>query len=237
MDRRFDLADSVIGLVTGFTQAESSSTGFQLSMLAKGVEQTFDVVKEVYDLQFSADYFPYPCLGEILFLAVLDARGVVTELVNVNDLTAPNNPIKTGLVLGTYRMFVVKITKDTPRIGDILRIEGARVVFTDFERHAASGAICYVLHAGKMPAPADGVSFELAADSNVYTWDWTTGLAPFSRCSREEAAAKRFPTRAFVGSLADIGKNCYWVGFYSTRGDEDKCDLVKCFLNAPPGWE
>jgi hypothetical protein len=40
-----------------------------------------------------------------------------------------------------------------------------------------------------------------------------------------------------VGSLDDIKKNCYWVGFYSTRGNENECDLIKCFLNAPPGWE
>jgi hypothetical protein len=78
------------------------------------------------------------------------------------------------------------------------------------------------------------IGFHLAPDVNVYPWDWAISLAPFSRCSREEAKARRFVTRASVGS---IKKNCYRVGFYSTRGNEKECDLIKCFLNVPPGGE
>jgi hypothetical protein len=194
-------------------------------------------VEEVYNIQFSDEFFPYPCLGEVIFLAVVGDQGVVTELMNVNNIAAENNPIQTGYVMGTYRMFQVKITENTPRVGDILKIEGNTVTFTNFNKYSAKGAICHSVNGGTIPAAADGVSFKLAPDVNVYTWDWTASLTPFSRCSREEAKAKRFVTRASVGSPEDIKKNCYWVGFYSTRGNEKECDLIKCFLNAPPGWE
>ncbi len=237
MDRKYNLADSIIGLIIGLEKSSGSKTGFRIKMLVKGVETTFDAVEEVYSIQFSSEYFPYPCLGEIIFLAVTDNKGIVTELVNVNNILAENNPIQTGFVMGTYRMFEVKITEKTPRVGDILKIEGKTVTFTNYNKYAAEGAICHSVSGGTIPHAADGLSFKLAPDVNVYTWDWTTSLAPFSRCSREEAKARRFVTRASVGSIEDIKKNCYWVGFYSTRGNEDECDLIKCFLNAPPGWE
>lgn len=228
---------SIIGLITGFQTSSSSRTGLQVSMLVRGAEQTFDAVRAAYDLQFSDDYFPYPPIGERIFRAVTNDDRIVTELIDVNDFLAEGNPVRTALMLGTYKMFEVKITEETPRIGAILMVEEDTVTFTDFNRYVSAAAVAHCSYGGAMPAPADGVSFKLAPDANVYTWDWTTDLAPLSRCSREEARAKRFPTRAYCGSLADIAKNCYWAGFYSTRGDEDECDLVKCFLNAPPGWE
>jgi hypothetical protein len=237
MSATYDLADSTIGLIIGFEESPSSKTGFRIKLLVRSVERTFDAAKAVYDIQFSDDYFPYPCLGEVLFLVVVDAEGVVTELINVNNILAEANPIKTGFVMGTYKMFEVKITEATPRVIDILKIEGCTVTLTDFDRYSSGGAIAYSAHGGTIPAPADGVSFGLAPDVDVCTWDWTTSLAPFSRCSREEAKTKRFVTRASVGSLQDVVKNCYWVGFYSTRGNEAECDLIKCFLNGPPGWE
>lgn len=235
--RKCKPAGPLIGLVTGLETSASSTTGFQIKMLLRGVERTLDAVRAVYDLRFSDQYFPYPCLGEMLFLAVGDAAGVVTGLVDVNDILAEKNPIKTGFVMGTYKMFEFKITEETPRVGDILEIKGNTVTSTDFDRCASAGAIRHCVYRGTIPPPADGVSFKLAADVDLYTWDWTTALAPFSRCSREEAKARRFVTRASVGSLEDLKKNCYWVGFYSTRGNNDECDLVKCFLNAPPGWK
>ena len=237
MSRKFNLAESIIGLIIGFETSPDSKTGFRLKMLVRGVEKAFDAVEKVYQIQFSNEFFPYPCLGEVLFLAVRSDQGIVTELVNVNNIAAENNPIQTGYVMGTYRMFEVKITDKTPRVSDILKIEGNTVTFTNFNRYAREGAICHSVQGGTIPPPADGVSFQLARDVNVCTWDWTTSLAPFSRCSREEAKARRFVTRASVGSVEDIKKNCYWVGFYSTRGNEKECDLIKCFLNAPPGWE
>lgn len=237
MSSTLDLATALIGLITGFEESAVSKTGFRVSLLLRGVERTFDAAKSAYDLQFSDAYFPYPPIGERLFLAVTDDGGAVTGLVDVNDFLKENNPIRTACMIGTYKMFEVKITEATPRIGDLLKIEGDRVIFTDFDKHASAGAIAHVSYGGNFPRPADGLSFRLASDTNVYTWDWTTSLAPFSRCSREEAKARRFPTRASAGSLDDLAKNCYWAGFYSTRGDEDECDLVKCFLNAPPGWE
>jgi hypothetical protein len=232
-----DLATAPIGLITGFAPSTASQTGFRVSMLLRGVERTFDVVRSAYDLQFSDAYFPYPPIGERLFLARVDERGCVSDLVDVNDFLKEGNPIRTACMLGTYKMFEVPITAATPRVGDLVKIEGRRIVFTDYDRCFAAGAIAHCSYGGKFPPPADGTSFPLAADADVYTWDWTTSLAPFSRCTREESTAKRFPTRAYLGSLKDLGKNCYWAGFYSTRGNEDECDLVKCFLNRPPGWE
>lgn len=237
MSGPFDLATALIGLITGFEESAASKTGFRVSMLLRGAERTFDVAKRAYDLQFSADYFPYPPIGERLFLAVTDGGGTVTGLVDVNDFLKENNPIRTACMVGTYKMFEVKITETTPRVGDLLKIEGRHLTFTDFDKYASAGAVAHFSHGGNFPRPADGLSFRLAFDTNVCTWDWTTSLAPFSRCSREEARARRFPTRASAGSLEDLAKNCYWAGFYSTRGNEDECDLVKCFLNAPPGWE
>lgn len=237
MSATYAPADSVIGLIVGFEESASSKTGFRIKMLVRSAERTFDAARTVYDIQFSDDYFPYPCLGEVLFLAVVADDGVVTELVNVNNILAEANPIRTGFVMGTYKMFEVKITDETPRVSDILSIEGHTVTLTGFEKYSSAGAIAYCAHGGTIPAPADGVSFRLAPDVDVYTWDWTTSLAPFSRCSREEARAKRFVTRASIGSLQDVEKNCYWIGFYSTHGNEAECDLIKCFLNAPPGWE
>jgi hypothetical protein len=237
MNRKYNLAGSIVGMIIGFEKSSDSKTEFRIKMLVKGVETNFDTVEEVYNIQFSTEFFPYPCLGEIIFLAVTDDKDVVTELVNANNILAENNPIKTGYVMGTYRMFEVKITDKTPRVIDILKIEGNTVTFTNFNKYATEGAICHSVNGGAIPPAADGLSFKLAPDVNVYTWDWTTSLAPFSRCSREEAKAKRFVTRASVGSLEDIKKNCYWVGFYSTRGNENECDLIKCFLNTPPGWE
>lgn len=237
MHRQYDPLASTIGLITGFANNADSPTGFQVHMLVRGVERTFDVSETAYSIQFSDDYFPYPPLGERIFMAQFADDGTVVELVDVNDFLAEGNPIKTACMIGTYKMFEYQITEETPRIGEILKVQGARVVFVDYNKHAAAGAIRHVSYGGRMPAPGDGVSFRLAPDVDVYTWDWTTSLAPFSRCSREEARAKRFPTRAFVGCLGDLERNCYWAGFYSTRGDEEECDLVKCFLNAPPGWE
>ncbi len=237
MHGQYEPLASPIGLITGLAKSANSSTGFQVHMLVRGVERTFDVSETAYSIQFSDDYFPYPPLGERIVMALFGGDGTVVELVDVNDFLAEGNPIKTACMIGTYKMFEVKITEATPRIGDLLKIEGDRVIFTDFNKHASAGAIAHVSYGGNFPRPADGLSFRLASDTNVYTWDWTTSLAPFSRCSREEAKARRFPTRASAGSLDDLAKNCYWAGFYSTRGNEDECDLVKCFLNAPPGWE
>lgn len=234
---KHDLASATIGLITGFEQDMSSKTGFRIGMLVRGTERIFDAVQTAYDLQFSDAYFPYPPIGERIFQAVVDDAGIITELVDINDFLVEGNPIKTAFMMGTYKMFEVKITNETPRIGDILNIEANTITLTDFDRYTSADAIAHCSYGGAMPPPADGVCFRLAPKVHVYTWDWTTALAPFSRCSREEAKARRFPTRAWIGSLADIENNCYWVGFYSTRGNEDEVDLVKCFLNAPPGWE
>ena len=236
MEKCLNPAKENIGLITGFDKGPSIRTGFQMKMLVRGIEKALDCTEEIYNIQFSDEFFPYPCLGEMLFWAVADKNGVVTKLERANNLEEENNPIKTYFVIGTYRMFVVKITDQTPRIGEILSVSGNTVTFTRYDKFAAEGKIHHSVYGGAVPKPADGVSFTLSPNVILYKWDWTNALAPFSRCSREEAAAKKFVTKATIGTLEDIKKNCYWLGFYSISGT-DECDLIKCFLNAPPGWE
>ena len=234
---KYDLTKEVIGTIIGFEQSEASPTGYIIKFLARGEERAFPAAKSVYDIQFSDKFFPYPCLGEIIFLALRNPDDIVTELIIANHPEQEGNPFATGFVLGTYRMFQIKITAETPRIGDILRVEQNSIHFYNYDKMFADGLICHSVNAGKFPKPADGISFPLASDTDVYTWDWTAADRPFSKCSREEAKARGYVTRATVGSIKDIGKNCYWIGFYSTRGNEDQCDLIKCFLNEAPGWE
>jgi len=118
MNKKYRLADSIIGLIIGFEKSPDSKTGFRIKLLVKGVETTFDAAEEVYTIQFSDEFFPYPCLGEVIFLAVTDNRGVVTELVNVNNILAKDNPIQTGYVMGTYKML---------RSGSPTRLRGSAI--------------------------------------------------------------------------------------------------------------
>lgn len=230
-----DLSRAMIGFISGFYEG-GGRTGYQAEMLIRGEERVFDASKEAYDYRYTTEFFPYPCLGEVLFMPQFDRYGVLTHFVSVNDITVPDNPVKTGLVMGTYAMFQKKITEDTPRFGQILKIEGDTVTLTDYDRRKANGDIFASVYGGAMPAPRDGMSFKLARDTVFHLWDWGTALTPFHKCTREEAEANRFVTRFSIGKPEDYAK-CYWIGFYSTRGDESVCDLVKCFWNKAPGWE
>ena len=229
--------ETFIGPITGFEESGDSKTGYRVSFYVEGIEKTYDAVKEVYDIQFSDDFFPYPVLGELLFQAILDQDGVIEKLINCTGVENPDNPIKSCFVMGQMRMFQNKLTEDAPRAADILSIKDNLVTFTNYEKYIESGQIHFSVSTGAMPDPANGVSFKIAPDIKVYTWDWTTSLVPFGKCTREEAVERQYRERFELGSLDDIMKNCFWVGFYSTRGDEEICDLVKCFLNEVPGWE
>ncbi len=236
MVNNHNVSAPVIGVIVGFDNNAAQKTGFQIKMLVRGVEKAFDTTETVYNIQFSDKYNPYPCLGEIVFMGKFDKDGVLTELQDVNDFLAENNPIRTGFVLGTTAMFRVKITDQTPRIGQIIKIENDAITLTHFDEYFSEGAIAHVAYGGAFPEPKNGISFSLAPDINVYTWDWASALAPFSRCSREEAKARKYVTRFSLGSLEDIKRNCYWLSLFSTRGDENMFDIAKVFLNKPPGW-
>ncbi len=193
----------------------------------------FDTVKKVYELQFSPEFFPYPCLGEINFKVTFDERGIITDMT-AYDLYTQGCPVQTGMTIGTYAMFQKQITAETPRISDILRIENGAVVLHGYKKH--KGSIVTEIHKGHISELHDGFSYPLAPDTVFYTWDWSSAKRPFSRCTQEEFVERGYVRHFSVGSADDAAKNCYWINFYSTRGDESVFDIVKIFLNDPPGW-
>jgi len=238
-----NLINTVIGFISGFDEGKGR-TGYQVKALVRGFEHIFDAEKTVYDLKDTDKYFPYPCLGEILFLFKFNDDGILIDAEDVNDLTRPDNPVKTGLSMGTMRMFQKQLTPETPPFGEILEFEGNRVRFKKFNEYRPSGpacgevmadTICALTYSGNMPVPGDGVSFKLAPDCVIYVWDWGTALHPFCKCSREQAKEWNFVEHFSNGSIEDI-KRAYWVGFFSTRGNEDEIDVIKCFPNKVPGW-
>ncbi len=215
-----------------------------MKALVRGCEHTFDATEAAYSIQWTEKYFPYPCLGEILFLFHFDEEGILTEAEDVNDLLREDNPVKTGLSMGTMRMFQKKLREDTPAFGEILKFEGNRVIFEHFDEYRPSGSqcgeymddtICALTYGGNMPEPHDGVSFKLSPDCVIYCWDWGTAIHPFCKCSREQAREWKFVEKFSTGTVEDI-KRSYWVGFFSTKGNEDEIDLIKCFPNKAPGW-
>ena len=242
MSNNYDLSKELIGFISNFY--EGGSTGYRVEVLIHGKEVVFDATKEAFDFRDTTEFFPYPCLGEVLFLLNVNEDNILTGYQNVNDILAKDNPVKTGLVMGTMRMFQKKLTENTPTFGKILKIENNVVTLTHFDEYRPSGldvrevmedVICHVTYGGSMPKPKTGMSFRLAEDTVIYVWDWGTALVPFCKCTREEAKAYKFVTRFSLGTVEDIYRS-YWVGFYSTRGDESVCDLIKCFPNKVPGF-
>ena len=236
MKHKYTADDIRIGVIYGLKESPNFPTGYRVELLVRDEVLEFDTVREVYELQFSPEFFPYPCLGEIDFKVSFDDSGVVTGMKRMN-LYDEGCPVRTGMTIGTYAMFKVHITDDTPRIGEILKIEDRTVTLYGYEKAKAAHKIVTEIHAGAIPELHDGLQIKLAPDVVVYTWDWSSALVPFSRCTREEAEARRYVKHFSVGSLDDATKNCYWINFYSTRGDESVCDIVKVFLNKKPGWE
>ncbi len=234
MANRYTAGDIVIGIIYSLKQSPEYPTGYKAELLVRDEILEFDTVKEVYDLQFSPAFFPYPCLGEINFNVSFDENGVITGM-KAYDLYTEGCPVQTGMTIGTYAMFQKQITENTPLIRDILRIEDGRVVLHGYEKHRDD--IVTVLHKGRIPELYDGFSYPLAPDAVVYTWDWSSAKQPFAKCTQEEFDKRGYVRHFSVGSLEDAAKNCYWINFYSTRGDESMFDVVKVFLNDVPGWE
>jgi len=230
----FDLSKSVIGFIIGFQEGRGR-TGYQVKMLVRSQEVIFDATEEVYLVKDTTEFFPYPCLGEVMFMAQFNCDGVLDYLINLSDITLPENPIPSGLVMGTYAMFKKKIDEKTPKFGDILSVNGNTVTLNNYDSCIADGSICHSVYKGVI-TPHDGFSFELAQDTDIYLWDWSSALQPFAKCSREEAIERKYVTRMSLGSIEDI-PDTYWLGFYSTKGNKDVIDTVKCFKNKAPGWE
>ncbi|MGN0735038.1 MAG: hypothetical protein ACI4LP_04380 [Anaerovoracaceae bacterium] len=238
-----DLSKCVIGFVSGFEEGKGR-TGYQVKVLVRGLEHTFDATREVYEIRYTDKYFPYPCLGEILFLLHFDEKGILVELEDVNDLTDPDRKVKTGISMGTTRMFQKKITEDTLTFGDILKFEDNKIIFEHFDENNQSGkdmgenmedTICALTYGGNIKKPYNGMELTMAPDCIIYFWDWSTATHPFCICSREQAKEWNFVEKFSLGTVEDI-KRAYWLGMFSTRGDESKIDLIKCFPNKVPGW-
>lgn len=240
--KTYDLSKSIIGFISGF--ALGGRTGYQVKALVRGLEHVFDATRDTYALKDTTKYFPYPCLGEELFLFEFNDDGVLVECVEVNDLEKPGNPVRTGISMGTMRMFKKKLTAETLAFGDILKFEGNRVIFEHFDENRPSGPacgevmednLCALTYHGNIPPLRNGAYLTLAPDCVIYCWDWGTATHPFCICSREQAQKYHFVTKFSIGTVEDI-KRAYWVGFFSTRGDERYIDLIKCFPNRAPGW-
>ena len=239
-----DLSRATIGFFSKFEEGVGR-TGYRVSALVRGVEYTWDAVKEVYDLQFTKEYFPYPCIGEILFLFNFDEDGIVVSVQDVNDCDDPKNPVQTSLSMGTMRMFAKKLTPETPTFGELLHFEGNKVIFDRYDEYNQSGkttsgenmddTICALYVGGNIPELHNGTVLNLAPDTVIYCWDWGTATHPFCICDREQAKAWNFVEHFSLGTIEDV-KRAYWVGFFSTRGDENVIDLIKCFPNKAPGW-
>jgi len=236
MKHKYMADDIRVGIIYSLKKSPDFPTGYRVELLVRDEVLELDTVREIYDLQFSPEFFPYPCLGEINFEVSFSDSGVITGMKPMN-LYTKYCYIRTGMTIGTYAMFKVKITDDTPCIGDILKIEDGTVILHGYEKAKAAHKIVTEIYAGAIPRLYDGLQIKLAPDVVVYTWDWSSALAPFSRCTREEAEARGYVKHFSIGSLDDVAKNCYWINFYSTRGNERVCDIVKVFLNKKPGWE
>lgn len=233
---KYTADDIRIGIIYELLESGDYPTGYKVRLLVRDEVLEFDTVKEVYDLKFSEKYFPYPCLGEINFDVTFDENGVITAMTEMN-MYKEGCLLRTGMTVGTYAMFTRQIDETTPQINEILHIEDGYVVLHGYDRLMAEGKIEKSLHEGNVPELRDGMRFKLADDAVVYTWDWSSAAQPFARCTQEQARERRYVTHFSVGSVEDIAKNCYWINFYSTRGDEDCFDMVKVFLNEAPGWE
>lgn len=231
----YDLKPAFIGVIVGWSE-NPGRTGYQVTALLQGEERTMDITEEAYQLRWTTEYFPYPCLGEIVFQFKFDSNGIVNEIIDINDISEGKSPIKTGLVMGTCCMFRKPILENTPTFSDIFKIEGDTVTMTNFDKYMAAGEIGHCVARGAMPEPKDGMSFKLAKDVVVHTWDWSTATVPFQHCTREQAKEYKFVERFSIGTTADIMKHCYWITFYSIRGNENEIDFIKCFLNKAPGW-
>lgn len=238
-----DLSKCVIGFVSGFEEGKGR-TGYRIKALVRGMEHVFDATREAYGIRYTDKYFPYPCLGEILFLFHFDEKGILTELEDVNDLTDPNRKVRTGISMGTMRMFQKKLYPDTPSFGDVLRFEDNKIIFEHFDEYNQSGkvmgenmgdTICALTYGGNIQKPYNGMQLTMAPDCVIYCWDWSTADHPFCICSREQAREWNFVERFAPGTIDDIRRS-YWVGMFSTRGDESVIDLIKCFPNKAPGW-
>lgn len=232
---KYTADDIRVGVIYELLQSPAFPTGYKVKLLVREEVMEFDTVREVYDLQFSDKYFPYPCLGEINFRVVFDDAGVITKLIDMSEDESVNT-IMSRMTIGTYAMFTKQITDSTPRVGEILRIEDGHVVLHGYEKAKAAGEIESDLHTGFVKELYDGLRLPIAPDAVVYTWDWSSATQPFARCTPEEAEARRYVKHFSVGALADVARHCYWCNFYSTR-ENGIFDIVKVFLNEKPGWE
>ncbi|MBQ8563678.1 MAG: hypothetical protein IJ443_07295, partial [Firmicutes bacterium] len=180
--------------------------------------------------------------GEGIFMPLFDEKGILVEMEDVNNM-AGEGVIPMGISMGTMRMFQKKLTPETPAFGEILDFVDNKVVFKKFTEFNQSDkdmgenmddTICAMLYRG-MPKPYTGMELTLAPDCVIYFWDWSVATKPFHICSREQAKEYKFVEKFELGTIEDI-KRSYWVGMFSTRGEEGVIDLIKCFPNKAPGW-
>ena len=88
----FDIGHAFIGVIVGFGENPSGRTGYQVTMFLRGEERTLDVTEGAYQIRWTTRYFPYPVLGEVVFMLKFDQNGIVTEFVDINDISGGKRP-------------------------------------------------------------------------------------------------------------------------------------------------
>ncbi len=216
--------------------AAPTEAGFELKMLIRSRLQSFPCSREVFDYIDEGRFGHYPSVMELFYVPIFDETGTVVQLLQADRFQNEKNClVETSFGLATYEMLRYPITEKTLRTGDFFRLEGSVIRFAD-DFQEKEGQLRYLEYRGAIPKPGNGMMFKMADDFDIYTWDWSAALAPFSiSCTREEAIANRFVEHFTVGKTEDV-ENAYWIWFGSLRGDDSVIDTVCCFMNKAPGW-
>jgi len=234
MLNEIDKSKCKIGVVTELYEG-SGKTGYQIQMLIKSKEYIYDIEKDVWDKLDVGRYGRYPCITEYLYIPVFNEEGVIQQLImDEYSERYPNGLFESHIEMGVYAMFKYKLTEDSICSGDIFEINGNEIFFNGVAEN--KDKLIALNYGGVIPEPKDKLTLKLADDIDVYVWDWSKSLKPFSiTCTREEAIANKFVTRFQVGEIKDIAE-AHWLDLLSTRDKESEIDTAIVFKNVPPGW-
>lgn len=234
--KKMDKSWIKIGPVIDASKGEGQ-TGYQVTMLNRSKPSVYDCTEEVFSYIDNGRFGKYPNVMELMYIPLFDGNGVLHQLLQAGFFqNEANCLIDTSFALGTYAMFSYPITEKTLKSGDFFKLEG-NVVHIAPDYSSKKDQLVYLEHRGAIAEPKNNMTFKLADDYDIYTWDWSKAKTPFSiTCTREQAIANDFVSGYELGKPEDL-ENCYWVSFTSVRGNDKELDTVCCFLNKAPGWE
>lgn len=233
--KKLDKTKVKIGLV--YEACMDVEGNYRLDMLIRSKLQSFRCTEEVYSYIQDGLYGHYPSVAEMFYMPVFDETGTVIQLMQADHFQNEKAcMVDTSFGLSTYAMMRYPITEKTPTVGEFFTLEGSVIrMAEDFNER--KGELVYLEYEGAIPEPRSNMMFKMADDFDIYTWDWSQALAPFTtNCSAEYARENQYVTHFSVGKPEDLGKS-YWIWFGSLRGDDSVIDTVCCFLNKAPGWQ